>query len=273
MSVTLEELVLAVAANLHDYVAGTASADAGTSFKNRLTDTTRAVDGDQRHEYSQVLFLQPATGLTGNNPKTVSAFDAASGNFTLTDNWNATNGVPSGTPYAIIDIAGEGYAYADIVQAARQALVALKPVVSVEEAAVAITIATGNMAWTEVTVPATIEMLEEVHAVRASVDIGLVRPGNDGWVVVRGTRKLRLSRDLPLVATDTLTLYGTGPATFPATLDASVDIDLEEWTGATIEFLTRGGGDRSGVALAGNLYGDRARSVPLYRRPNSYRVG
>ncbi len=272
MTVTLEELVLAVAANLHDYVEGTTTSAQLSPNLNKMTDILRVAEGDQRHVHSQVLFLQPATGLTGQNPKTVTAFDSAGGVFTFADNWNGTSGVPAATAYAILNVAGEGYAYADILKAAKQALVALKPVVTVTEAAVAITVATGNMAWIEATVPTTLEMLEEVHAVRASADIGVIRPGNDGWTVIRGTRKLRLSRDLPLVSTDTLTLYGTGPATFPATLATATDIDLEEWTGATIEFLTRGG-DRNDMALAGNLYGDRARSVPQYRRPNSYRVG
>lgn len=270
MSVTLEELVLAVAANLHDYVEGTTTASQATT--NKMTDTNREGAGDQRHAHSQVLFLQPATGLTGLNPKTVTAFDSATGVFTFTDNWNGTNGVPSGTDYAIINVAGEGYPYADIVKAARQALAALRPSVSIAETAVAITVASGSMAWIEATVPATLEMLEEVHAVRSAEDIGLIRPGRDGWTVVRGTRLLRLDRNLPLNTGDTLTLYGTGPATFPATLADSVDIDLEEWTGATIEFLTRAG-DRADAALSQSLYVDRVRSVPQYRRPNSARVG
>lgn len=271
MSVTLEELVLAVSANLHDCVRGTASVSNATT--NKMTDTTRVTSGDNRHKHSQVLFLQPATGLTGQNPKTVSSYVSSTGIFTFSDNWAVANGVPVSTPYAIINIAGEGYPYQDIVAAARQALKALKPSVAVLEAAVAITLATGEAAWTTATIPATLDFLDVVHVVRSSVDIGLIRPGNDGWRIIQGTRTLLLDRSLPLVSGDTLTLYGTGPATVPTALTGTVDIDEEEWVNATIEFLTRGDDGRTEQSLAANLYMDRVRTVPQYRRPNSYKVG
>jgi hypothetical protein len=274
VSTTLQDLVILVASNLHDLVAGYATASSpGTP--TIMEDDNRAGDAD-RYRGSEALFLQPAAGVAGMdaaglNPKKV--FDQGFGQLQFTDNWNGTDGVPAGVEYVLINIAGEGYPYAEVVRAARLALKALKPQVSVEEDAVAITPVTGNMAWATAEIPATIDFLSEVHVVRDTEDIGLIRAGDGGWRVLQGTRTLLLARTLPLVEDDTLTLHGTGPVTVPTDLEDSVDVDEEAWVNATIEFLTRADADSKGQQLAANLYMDRVRTVPQYRRPSSYKVG
>lgn len=275
MAVTLQDLVLAVAGNLHDLVEGATSAAQATA--NKMTDAARIRgDGTNRHLNSQVLFLQPAAttaGLTGANPKTVTAFDGATGIFTFADNWAGANGVPSGVAYAIINVAGEGYAYNDIVRAARAALKALRPEVAVTATAVAVTLAAGLAANHSATVPSTLSCLSEVRVVRGGYDIGRIQPGRDGWRVVPGTYTLHVPGGIDLEGGDTLTLYGVGPATVPTALTGSVEVDEEEWLNATVEFLTRADDQRALQQLAANLYMDRTRTVPQYRRPNTYKVG
>lgn len=277
MAVTLQDLVLAVAGNLHDLVEGASTTAQGSTAKNKMLDAARIRgDGDNRHLNSQVLFLQPAAGvagLTGANPKTVTAFDGTTGLFTFADNWNASNGVPLGVSYAILNIAGEGYAYNDIVRAARAALKALRPEVPVTEAGVTVTLAAGLGANHSAAIPATLSYLSEVRVVRSTYDIGRVQPGRDGWRVIPGTRVLHIPGGIDLQGGDTLTLYGTGPATVPTTLTGSVEVDEEEWLNATIEFVTRAFDARAEQQLAANLYMDRTRTVPQYRRPNTYKVG
>lgn len=267
-SLSLQQIVLDVAHNLHDCVEGVTTASMGED-RAKMRDALRAVAGDDHYNGSEVLFLQPgatAAGLTGANPKAVLDFQASDGTFTLNDAWGST-GVPAGVAYALLRIGGEGHPYAEIVAALRQALSALSYKSDVYDES--LVVVAGQPDYT---VPAGIDWLTAVTATNPQgFTAALRRPQH--WDLRPGTRTLRLTALAPVSDGYTLGLQGQTDVVAPAALDGTITVDREEVVGATIEFLLRGGSDKVDLALAGNLYADRVRTVPRYRRSNSVRVG
>lgn len=268
-SLSLQQIVLDVAHNLRDCVEGVTTASMGGD-RAKMRDALRAVAGDDRYNGSEVLFLQPgatAAGLTGANPKAVLDFQASDGTFTLNDAWGST-GVPAGVAYALLRIGGEGHPYAEIVAALRQALSALSYKTDIYAS---VAVVDGQ---TDYDIPAGFDWL---NAVTAATPDGkaraTLRRGLHYDLAYPGSRTLRITPLCPVMAGYTLGLVGQADVVAPTTLDGTITVDREEVVGATIEFLLRGGSDKVDLALAGNLYADRVRTVPRYRRSNSVRVG
>lgn len=267
-SLSLQQIVLDVAHNLRDCVEGVTTASMGGD-RAKMRDSLRAVAGDDVYNGSEVLFLEPAAtlaGLTGANPKAVLDFQGSDGTFTLNDNWGST-GVPAGVAYALLRLGGAGHPYAEIVAALRQALSALSYKSDVYDAS--LVVVAGQPTYT---VPDGIDWLTTVTATNPQgFTAELRRPQH--WDVRPGTRTLRLTALAPVSEGYVLGLQGLAGVTAPTALDATIAVDREEVVGATIEFLLRGGTDKADLALAGNLYADRVRTVPRYRRTNSVKVG
>ena len=267
-AMSLQDIVLAVSHNLRDCVEGVTTLAMGGD-RTKMRDGLRVIAGDKAYNGSEVLFLEPAAtaaGLTGSNPKGVVSFSSADGTFTLNEAWGST-GVPAGVRYALLRLGGEGYPYQDIVYSLKQALSALGYKTNLYDTS--LTVVEGQTTYT---IPDGFDWLDTVTATNPQgYSMELRRPQH--WDVRPGSRTLVLTALTPVAAGYTLGLLGQTGVKAPATLTDTITVDSEEVVGATIEFLLRGSGDKIDLTLSANLYADRVRTIPRYRRANSVRVG
>lgn len=266
--VSLYDLVVAVAANLHDLVEGVT--DTGATALAEMRDQARGVEIDGRYNGSEILFREPAAqlgGMTGTTPFGVVDFARRGGVFQLSGNWSQSSGVPSGMPYVMLNLGGRGYPTGQIVRALQLANEAL---------AIRSVVADESLAWVpgqyDYPIPSQYDTIENVWVGRAVNGAWRRQPlrlnAADGYTVIPALRLISLR--LGLIDGDVLGLVGERRVGLPVSFsDAdAIDLPVEPHVNGAIEYLDRAGtGDEQQIAAA--QYADRLRTVPLYRRPNS----
>jgi hypothetical protein len=258
-SVSLQDLVIHVASNLRDCVEGTVTTAGAATFR----DSSKAHEKDDRFNGSEIIFREPTYNGGGTQPFTVTDFARTNAIFTL----NAGGAIALGERYALVNVAGKGYPYAEIIRALELALDAVKPTTLATDEATLAYVADDY----EYTVPAAFITLERVYAKRTVNSrvyrIPLTRGRGWGYDydLIPGTRTLVIHGS-PL-AGDIFAVVGEQRITLPTTLDGTIDVPVEPVVNAAVEFLTRGGDQREQGISAGQ-YLDRLRTVPVYARAN-----
>lgn len=102
---TLAQLVVDLGVPFKDNLEGTTSSDSAT--RNQFIAAGLAGNRNDAWKGSEVLFLD-TTGMTGNNPKKVTGFNAATGTFTMNEDWNTSIGVPTGVRFVLVRLRGQG---------------------------------------------------------------------------------------------------------------------------------------------------------------------
>lgn len=257
--IALQDLVIQVASQLRDCLTGTATSAGAGAF----ADTARANEATGRFIGSEIIFREPANVSAGAQPFTVASFVQAGGAFTLTG--GAT--VAAGERYALLNIAGRGYPYAEVARALELGIASLKPQAVASDETTAYVVGTHAYA-----IPGAFKTLESAYVKRVyagrTYRIPLRRSEDDteGFRVMPGTRSLIINGTG--LAGDYVGVTGEQAVVLPTALDATIDVDVEALVNAAVENLTRGGDQRE-QAIAAGQYLDRLRTQPVYRRPNS----
>jgi hypothetical protein len=268
-TVSLQDLIAHVATSLRDCIEGSVTTGGTSTFR----DTARSTEKDDRFNGSEVFFRVPEYGGGATQPFVVTDFAKTNGIFTL----NAGGTIDTNDRYVMLNIAGRGYPYKEIVRALTLALDSLRPTtVETDESSLPYVLDTF-----EYTIPATFKTIERVWVLREmeygdstrTFRIPLPwRPTtgyharSHGWEVLPGTRTL-LIHGTP-EEEDIICFSGEQVVTLPTDLDDEIDVPLEAVVNAAVEYLQRGG-DQKEQGIAAGQYVDRTRTVPVYRRPNS----
>lgn len=264
-TVSLQDLIVHVSASLRDCIEGTVTTAGTSTFR----DTARSTEKDDRFNGSEIFFREPTYNGGGTQPFVVTDFAKANGIFTL----NAGGAIALAERYVLLNIAGRGYPYREIVRALELALDAIRPTTLASDEA-SLTFAADDYSYD---IPAAFVTIERVWLKRTvnGRDYRLPLPyrptggphqQTEGWQVLPGTRALLLNGTPE--ADDKICLSGEQTITLPTTLDGEIDVPVEAVVNAAVEYLTRSGDQREAGVSAGQ-YLDRVRTVPVYRRPNS----
>lgn len=255
MAVSLQDLITHVASALHDCVEGTVTTAGSGTFR----DTARSNEKDDRFNGSQIFFREPAYAGGGTPPFTVTDFAKTNGVFTL----SAGGSIALAERYVLLNLAGKGYPYAEIIRALTLAVDALAPkTLATDEASLAYVAGTYSY-----TIPAAFITLERVY-VKRTINGRIYRPTlkyRQDYDVIPGTRTLTILGS-PL-AGDIFAVVGEQKITLPTALDGEIEVPLEAVVNAAVEYLTRAGDQRE-QGIAAGQYLDRLRTVPVYSRAN-----
>lgn len=257
--VSLQDLITHVASALHDCVEGTVTTAGSGTFR----DSARSNEKDDRFNGSQIFFREPAYAGGGTPPFTVADFAKTNGIFTL----SAGGAIALAERYVLLNIAGKGYPYAEIIRALTLAVDALKPVTLATDEASLVYVADDF----EYSIPAAFITLERVYVKRTiggrvyRFPLRRGRTAGDDYDLIPGTRTLIVNGN-PL-AGDIFAVVGEQAIALPTALDSAIEVPLEATVNAAVEYLTRGGDQRE-QGIAAGQYLDRLRTVPVYARAN-----
>jgi len=258
--VSLQDLIVLVSSQLHDAISGVVTTAGSSTFR----DSSKTNEANDRFNGSEILFSEPTFAGSGTQPFVISDFVQTNGVFTI----NVTGQtIALNQPYTLINIAGRGYPYAEVIRALTLGLAQLKPMTLASDETTAYVVGTHAYA-----IPTAFKTLEGVYVKRTiagrAYRIPLRRSSDDteGFRVVPGTRSLIINGTG--LAGDYIGVIGEQVIVLPTVLDDEIDVDVEALVNAAVENLTRAGDQRE-QGIAAGQYLDRLRTQPVYRRPNS----
>ena len=113
-AVALQDLVIYTAAQLRDLVEGTVTTAGTSTFR----DSSKQTEKDDRYNGSEIFFREPTYNGGGTQPFGVTDFAKTNGIFTL----SGGGAIALNERYALVNIGGKGYPYAEYVRAVGMAL-------------------------------------------------------------------------------------------------------------------------------------------------------
>jgi hypothetical protein len=266
-TVTLQDMVMAVADAMKDLVTGTTSA--ASADTTHFVDTGKANGRDRWWENSEVFFLEPAAtaaGLTATQPFEVRGYVSASGLFTLNKPFKAAGNVPVSLDYALIRNQGRGTPFRGYVNAIKYALRKL----DISSDSTDASIVTQPNVY-EYVVPAGLSTVYDVYLDKTGYGHLGIRP--DWWDVAPGRTLVLKNRNLTVSLGWTLQLKGRIWATPPTSLTGTMSVPLEEMVDLAQEYLLRNSTRSQENTRSQGLQEERLRFSNNYVYPNEKELG
>lgn len=267
---TVQDLVIAVGTPFRDNLRSTTTASAGAGAKNQFIDSRRIGSTDNVWVGCDVLFLD-RTGMTAVMPAKVIAFTALTGTFTIDQNWNAANGVPSGTRYVLMNLRGRGKPYQQRLDALELAINALSQEGTDAEVLVAGGAVMGTYTYT---IPAGLDLVHTVllRSQVGSTDWWQVEIPPAKWELLPGRKIFLNNRKLGSRAMD-IVLWGVLYTAFDGSvLTNSYNVQTDEVVSLVAEIMTMSGDGQGDGALSARLQQERLRFEGDYAYPSAQRI-